>query len=88
MEDLRALSAGICDDRERQKCKNEFGEHLEWACENCPKKSDRDIGDYTAKLLRIRQLRMAGYPLKPNDLTYEEWLDLGRIEQWLQTKAF
>lgn len=26
-------------------------------------------------------MRRAGYPLERNDLTYEEWLDLGRVEQ-------
>ena len=87
MEDLRALGAGVCDDRERQKCKNEMGDSLEWACRNCPKNTEADIGEYTGKLLRVRSLRMAGYPLDANDLTLEEWEDLGRIEQWLQTQG-
>jgi len=43
------------------------------------------ISDYTLKLLRVRLLRQAGYPLHANDLTPEEWQDLGRIEQWVQT---
>lgn len=85
MEDLRRLTAGICDDKEKQKCEIEFGDKLDWVCENCPKGGDREIGEYTAKLLRVRTLRMAGYPFKANDFTYEEWLDLGVIEQWLQT---
>lgn len=27
---------------------------------------------------------MGGYPLRANDLTPEEWQDLGRINQWLE----
>lgn len=58
---------------------------LEWACENCPKKRREDIEDYTKKLLNYRLLQKAGFPLKANDLTYEEWLDLGKINIWLET---
>lgn len=31
-------------------------------------------------------LRDAGYPFTKNDLTLEEWLDLGRLENFLKTK--
>ena len=87
MKDLRALVSAICIDEEREKCEIEFGDNLEWACENCEKRrlEDLDLLPYTIKLLEIRTLKAAGYPLRANDLTYEEWIDLGRIEQWLQT---
>ncbi|MFH2129766.1 MAG: hypothetical protein ABIK68_05270 [bacterium] len=39
--------------------------------------------DYTKKLLKIRQLRMGGYKFENNDLTYEEWIDMGKLEQWV-----
>lgn len=39
---------------------------------------------YTWKLLRVRLLRLAGYPLSAEDLTPEEWQDLGEIELWLR----
>ena len=65
----------------------EFGDNLEWACENCQKMRAEDLDPYTIKLLRIHTLREAGYPFRANDLTYEEWLDLGRLEQCLQTPA-
>ena len=86
MEDLRALARGICDETEEDKCRNEYGDgdNLAWACANCPKTREEDLGEYTVKLLKMRALRRAGYPLRANDLTYEEWLDLSRIEQWLQ----
>jgi len=87
MKDLRSLLAGVCDDREREKCENEFGDNMGWACDNCPKGRSGEIGEYTRKLLINRLLKSAGYPLKSNDLTFAEWLDLGMIEEWLQTKG-
>jgi hypothetical protein len=33
------------------------------------------------KIFRIRLLRIAGYPFKANDLTMQEWEDLGSLEQ-------
>ena len=85
MEDLRAIASGICDAKEEAKCENEFGDNLEWTCKKCKKKKAGDLDFYTMKLLRIRGLRMAGYPFKANDLTPEEWEDMGKVEQWLQT---
>ena len=55
---------------------------LEWTCaNNCPKIQEEDISDYTRKLLRIRMLQSAGFPLDADSLTYEEWLDLGSVNQ-------
>ena len=80
------IRAGLCSDEEREKCEEEFGEeNLDWSCQNCPKVRPEDLHPYTLKLFRIRNMRMAGYPLKANDLTLEEWEDLGKIEQWLLT---
>jgi hypothetical protein len=68
---------------EREKCEAQFGEdrmNLDWACANCPKKTVTSLHSYTRKLLYLHTLKAAGYPFSPNDLTPEEWLDLGRIE--------
>ncbi len=32
-------------------------------------------------MFRIRQLKEAGYPFGKNDLTLEEWMDLGTVEE-------
>lgn len=61
----------------------EFEGHLEWACSKCPTKRFEDLHPYTHKLLGLRTLRMAGYPFEANDLTMEEWGDLGRIEEMI-----
>jgi len=77
----------LCDEKEQAKCEEEFGDNLEWACENCEKKRSEDLHPYTLKLFRIRMLREAGYPFRANDITFEEWIDLGRLEQCLKTPA-
>ena len=40
-------------------------------------------------MFKIRQLKMAGYPFAANDLTLEEWEDLGQVEETMkwQTKT-
>jgi hypothetical protein len=58
---------------------------LAWSCAHCPKKRPADLNIYTHKLLRLRRLQQAGYPFHANDLTYEEWLDLGRVNECLRT---
>jgi len=55
---------------------------LDWVCSQCQKKKETEFHPYTHKLLRLRKLQLAGYPLGPNDLTVEEWLDLGWINDW------
>ena len=77
----------MCDEKEQAKCEEEFGDNLEWTCENCKKTRSEDLHPYTLKLFRIRMLREAGYPFRANDITYDEWVDLGRLEQCLQTPA-
>ena len=83
MEDLRELSRGVCEEEEKRKCRIEVGDNLDAVCAKCPKKRQTEISDYTAKLLRVRSMRLAGYPIRANDLTHEEWIDLGKIEAWL-----
>lgn len=81
------MREGLCGDEERDKCEFEYGKgpELEWTCENCPKKPLEDLNPYTMKLLNLRTLKKAGYPLKANDILYEEWLDLGRVCSTLDT---
>lgn len=85
MEDLRALQAGLCDGSEAEACAEDFEGNLEWACANCPKKRPEHLSPYTHKLLRLRALKAAGYPFKADDLSPEDWLDLGKVILCLET---
>lgn len=74
------MGKGVCTEDEKRACEFEFGENIEWACSNCPKKKDEsEINPYTLKLLKMRAIMSAGYPVKANDLTMEEWLDMAEI---------
>ncbi|WP_035238154.1 hypothetical protein [Desulfobacter vibrioformis] len=70
------------------KCRIEAGSEkiLAWMCKNCPKREIRHPRPYSVKMHRVRQMIKAGYPFEKNDLTLEEWLDLGRMEYFLESK--
>jgi len=50
----------------------------------CKKKKRDPIGHYTGHILTLRRLNLAGYPFKKDDLSYEEWMDLGIINEMLK----
>lgn len=80
------MQKGLCGKTERAACIEEVGEPmLEWQCRNCPKKRWQDLHPYTLKILKLRRLQKAGYPFGANDLTLEEWEDLGLVNEWLET---
>lgn len=82
------MKGELCNEREMEKCEEEMdGPELAWACANCQKKKSEEVHEYTHKLLNIRTLQKAGFPLDPEILNYEEWLDLGKVNQWLETQA-
>ena len=76
----------ICGEKEIAACLEEYDEfELSWACENCPKLKDEDISPYTRKMLDVRNLQKSGFPMDADLLAYEEWLDLGKVNTWLET---
>jgi len=83
--DLDAVAKGnICRESDYAECREEMdGPGLEWACSQCPKLPVETIHPYTQKLLSIRQLQQAGFPLDAEILNYNEWLDLGRVNECL-----
>jgi hypothetical protein len=75
----------LCDAIQEKKCRQECGEELiEWTCSQCEKKRPGELNDYTLKMFKVRQLKKAGYPFTANDLTLEEWEDLGQVEEALR----
>lgn len=36
---------GHCDEKQKEKCKIEFGEFFEWACKNCERMKKKDGED-------------------------------------------
>ena len=85
-KDILAIKKGLCDEKQENICKIENGTNIQWACRNCDKKKAKDIKEYTWRMLEIRLLQKGGYKFHNNDLSLEQWLDLGRIEQWLETQ--
>ena len=73
------MQKGLCTPDDVQKCAEKYGAGLAWTCENCPKSKTEDIHQYTWKMIRIYNLQQGGFPFQKNDLTLEEWEDLGRV---------
>jgi len=40
--------------------------------------------EYTLKLLHLSALQKGGYPFSADDLTLEEWVDLGQLKEALK----
>lgn len=60
---------------------------MAWSCSHCPKKRSSDINPYTEKLLRLVALQRGGYPIAADDLTIEEWIDLGMVKEALNSRT-
>lgn len=56
---------------------------MSWACDNCNKKRHSDLHPYTLKLLHVLAMQAGGYQYERNDLSQEEWIDLGRVKREL-----
>lgn len=84
-EEYRLLVEG-CTKKRREECEKKAGPYLDEMCASCELSESRDRrpGPYLSYLLRVRRMRLAGYPLRPRDLTYREWLDLGELEETIE----
>ena len=72
-----------CDSLQEKKCRKEFGEELmDWTCSQCEKKKADQLSPYMGKMFRLHHLKLAGYPFKADDLSPEEWEDLGKVEEF------
>jgi hypothetical protein len=79
-----AIRAGLCTPARQEQCRKDNGGWLDAICKDCKSKRPEDLHPYTHKLLRIKALQDGGYPLDQDDLTLEEWMDLGRIKYELE----
>lgn len=52
-------------------------------CKDCFAGRKKKPGKYIQKMLLFIELKKAGYPVKANDLTVDEWLDFNRIDNEL-----
>ena len=70
-----------CDESSRAGCLDNFGSEENLPCEVCPNRPEENVTDiYFDKIMFFHSLKKSGYPLKPNQLSVSEWLDL----TWIQ----
>lgn len=71
----------VCGKHDRQKCKDKYGNYLEWTCKKCldgdKKIRWEDVGTYTHHILWIRTLQRSGRPMPADLFDLETWEDIG-----------
>lgn len=79
---IKALLNGrICTEEHETKCLENYEEIArDWACANC-KGWLKEVHPWVAHLFSVYSLQQAGYPFDKNDLSMEEWMALGVINQ-------
>jgi hypothetical protein len=70
----------VCSEAEAAECREEIAD-LTWACANCKKHPPDEISPWTWHLLELRRLQQGGYPFEADDLSLEEWEELGTINE-------
>jgi hypothetical protein len=80
------MGLNVCDPKQEESCKKQ--DHSEeihrWACSVCEKKRIEDIHPWALHLVDLRRLLKAGYPFGKNDLGYQEWMDLGLMNEMME----
>lgn len=80
----KAREHGTCTPEQRQKCRAEYGQWLGHNCGEC-KAASGEISQYTEWLFQVIRLQDAGCPVKADDLSLEQWLDLASLKELLNT---
>jgi hypothetical protein len=84
------FSRNVCKPDEETACREEIGSDEYWkgACDICEKKKQGDLTLHprTNYIYNLYRLRRAGYPFCKTDLSCEDWLALGLIDELIETK--
>jgi len=68
-----------------QVCPERLSRYRQWICAHCGEVTGEKLTPETLRFLVLRALIRAGYPLDKDDLDFEDWLNLGRIEEAIAT---
>ncbi len=89
LKDVEALcSRNVCEKEDEERCREEIGSEkfFKWACEKCEKRKSAEIHPWTNHILFLRRLGKAGFPFGKDDLSMNEWLDLGLANEVIESK--
>jgi hypothetical protein len=50
-------------------------------CPSCPKRQERRPSEWLTHIWYLFLLQRGGYPFEKNDLSVEEWIDLGIVRE-------
>ncbi len=78
------MGLNVCDPEQEERCKKQDGSFWQSSCRRCEKKKIGDVHPWALHLIDLRRLKKAGYPFDKNDLSYDEWMDLGLLNEMME----
>lgn len=76
-----------CTNEKRKRCAKDSGDFFPKVCETCPSNpevSGQEPSLWFQHIFFLYALQRGGYPFKADDLTIEEWLDIGLLKEELE----
>jgi hypothetical protein len=67
-----------------ERCRAVNGPNLDVICAGCKRNESKQPGPWFQHIWFLMQLQDGGYPYEKDDLTVEEWLDLGEMRKALE----
>jgi hypothetical protein len=66
-----------CTPQKKKECLKNSGVHIELACSTCEAREPYEPSDWFNHIWLLYELQRGGYPFEKNDLTINEWIDIG-----------
>jgi len=76
---------GGCTEERKEKCLARSGKFFSMLCRAC-RLRDYRAHPYLTALYELAYLRLAGFPLAPDDVPLTTWYDLGAMMQRMQPR--
>ncbi|HHT9137386.1 MAG TPA: hypothetical protein ACFYEK_09115 [Candidatus Wunengus sp. YC60] len=73
-----------CTPEKKKRCAKDCGPHLEFACKTCEANKEHEPSEWFNHIWFFYALQRGGYPFRANDLTVDEWMDLGLLKEELE----
>ena len=73
-----------CTTERKKECIIASGELINLVCSQCSAKEEYEPSAWFNHIWFLYSLQVAGYPFAKDDLTVEEWLDLGILKAELE----
>ncbi len=73
-----------CTPQKKKECAKNSGEHLALMCSQCEHREPYEPSEWFNHIWFLYSLQQGGYPFDANDLTIEEWIDIGILRSEIE----